>query len=189
MTHAQDEAPSEFLVSCGRLLPPSGAALDLAAGRGRNALWLAEQGLRVTAVDRDAGALDALSREAAARGLAVSVEARDLEAHDATLPDGAFDVIVVCRFLHRPLFPAIRRALRPGGLLVYETFTVERARIRKPTNPDFLLRRNELLHRFLDWRVHCYVEAVPGGHETVAAIAARKPAAPGASAGETAPSG
>jgi SAM-dependent methyltransferase len=163
------EAPSEFLVSCADLLPASGDALDLAAGRGRNGRWLAARGLRTTAIDRDREALAALE------GSGVTTIVADLEVPGATLPRDAFDVIVVCRYLWRPLFPAIRAALREGGLLVYATFTIDQPRFGKPANPDFLLRRNELLHRFLDWHVLRYAEGV-AGYEAAAAIAARKPA-------------
>ncbi|MBI1851561.1 MAG: methyltransferase domain-containing protein [Planctomycetes bacterium] len=168
MSHATSEPPSEFLVSCSDLLPERGDALDLAAGRGRNARWLASRGLRVTAIDRDRDALEPL-REA---GIAIVVA--DLETPDATLPRDAFDVIVVCRYLWRPLFPAIRAALRTGGLLVYETFTLEQARFGKPTNPHFLLGQNELLRHFVDWHVLRYAEGIVDGRAAVAALAARK---------------
>ena len=169
MSESASELPSEFLVSCADVLPERGLALDVAAGRGRNARWLARRGLRTTAIDRDSEALDSL-REA---GIAVVVA--DLEVPDATLPRDAFDVIVVCRYLWRPLFPAIRAALRSGGLLVYETFTIEQPRFGKPVNPHFLLSRNELLHRFLDWHVLRYFEGIVDGRAAVAALAARKP--------------
>ncbi len=138
-------APANWLTDNADLLPTGGAAADLACGTGRHAHWLAARGLTVTAIDRDRVALTTLRLTAAAERLPIAVVERDLEAGGVTLGDGAFDVIVVVHYLHRPLFPAIVRALRPGGILVYETFTRDQATIGKPTNPAFLLEPGELL--------------------------------------------
>ena len=135
--------PAAWLTMHRHLLPP-GAALDVACGRGRHALWLADLGWRVTAIDRDLDALRELDADARRRGLPVQVESIDLEAEGAAFQTQAFDLIVVVHYLHRPLFPQIRAALRPGGVLVYETFTTAQAARGKPTNPDFLLRPGEL---------------------------------------------
>ena len=135
--------PATWLTMHRHLLPP-GHALDVACGRGRHALWLAEQGWHVTAVDRDAGAVRELGVEARRRGLPIAAESIDLEREAATLPNGPFDVIVVVHYLHRPLFPQLLAALRQGGVLVYETFTTAQAARGKPTNPDFLLHPGEL---------------------------------------------
>jgi tellurite methyltransferase len=136
--------PTRWLVDHQHLLPLAGTALDVACGRGRNAIWLAQRGFDTRAIDRDDAALDDLRREAARLRLSVTIEAIDLEAGDARLPTAAFDVIVVVHYLHRALFPALRDALRPGGVLVYETFTRAQAARGKPTNPAFLLERGEL---------------------------------------------
>ena len=136
-------APATWLTMHWRWLPP-GDALDLACGRGRHALWLAQQGWRVTALDRDAGALRELDNEARDRGLSITVAVADLEAAPTTLPEDAFDVIVAVHYLHRSLFPRLLGALRPGGVLVYETFTTAQAARGKPTNPGFLLQPGEL---------------------------------------------
>lgn len=144
------EIPSRWLVDNASFLPREGAdggtprALDVACGNGRHALWLAAAGLDVFAVDRDAAAIDRLGREARQLGLAVTPRVLDLEAGDASIGRDRYDVIVVVRYLHRPLFPKLRAALRPSGVLVYETFTTEQASRGKPTNPDFLLRPGEL---------------------------------------------
>jgi SAM-dependent methyltransferase len=71
----------------------------------------------------------------------------DLESSEVSLGDAAFDVIVGVHYLHRPLFPALLQALRPGGLLIYETFTRAQAQRGRPTNPDFLLEPGELISR------------------------------------------
>jgi len=74
----------------------------------------------------------------------LTVRAVDLEMDGATLGDDHYDVIVVVHYLHRPLFPALLAALRPGGVLVYETFTIAQAARGRPTNPAFLLAPGEL---------------------------------------------
>lgn len=135
-----------WLTTHRQLLPSQGPALDVACGRGRHALWLAEQGFLVSAIDRDAAVLVELAEEARCRGLStISAAVVDLEVGGFVLPADAFDVIVVVHYLHRPLFPRLVDALRPGGVLVYETFTTAQASRGKPTNPDFLLRPGELL--------------------------------------------
>jgi 2-polyprenyl-3-methyl-5-hydroxy-6-metoxy-1,4-benzoquinol methylase len=138
------QAPAAWLVKNRARLPRSGRALDVACGRGRNALWLARQGFETTAIDRDAAIVAALEAGARRDGLLLTALAMDLEGGDVSLGDEAYDVIVVVHYLHRPLFPALRAALRPGGVLVYETFTVAQAARGRPTNPAFLLEPGEL---------------------------------------------
>lgn len=137
--------PASWLVQHARLLPREGRALDVACGRGRHAIWLAERGLPTLAVDRNADAIREVNDTARERALPLRAEPRDLESGlNPFLDDGAFDVIVVVHYLHRPLFPALLDALTPGGLLIYETFTRAQAARGKPTNPDFLLVPGEL---------------------------------------------
>ena len=130
--------------------------LDVAAGAGRHALHLARQGRPVVAVERDPEALGALRREAA--GLPLDVVEHDLEAVPR-LPDppaGAtgFSAVLVFYYLQRDLFPEIMRVLAPGGLLLYETFTIDQhARFGKPRRTHFCLQPNELLRAFLPLHV------------------------------------
>jgi len=138
-------SPSSWLVQHAGLLPREGRALDVACGRGRHALWLAECGLTTLAVDRDPEAIRELNEAARERRLPLRAEVRDLEGGETSFQGSTFDVIVVVHYLHRPLFPALIDALAPGGLLVYETFTRAQAARGKPTNPDFLLKPGELL--------------------------------------------
>ncbi len=136
--------PTRWLLEHDHLLPRAGEALDLACGRGRNALWLAGRGLRTRAIDRDAAAVEILSRESLRRGVPVVAEIADLESGEVSFGADAYDTIVVVHYLHRPLFPALRAALRPGGLLVYETFTRGQEERGHPRNPAFLLEHGEL---------------------------------------------
>ena len=136
--------PTRWLVDHEHLLPATGDALDVACGRGRNALWLARRGLHTLAVDQDAEAIHATAAAAARLALPLRTQVVDLEQEGATLGSANCDVIVVVHYLHRRLFPALRDALRPGGVLVYETFTRAQAERGHPTNPDFLLEPGEL---------------------------------------------
>ena len=138
------EMPARWLVDNLDLLPAAGRALDVACGNGRHALLLAAAGFAVTAVDRDTAALDRLADQARRLDLRVHVEAMDLEAPGVDLGAGRFDLIVVTRYLHRPLFPVLVHALAPGATLVYETFLASQAERGHPTNPAFLLQPGEL---------------------------------------------
>jgi tellurite methyltransferase len=168
-----DRAPSSWLLSNVDLIPREGRALDVACGRGRHALFLAERGWAVRAVDRDARSIAALRAEADRRGLPLRAEVLDLEAGEADLGRDAYGLIVVVHYLHRPLFPALIRALAPGGLLIYETFTVDQARRGKPTNPDFLLQHGELQERLESLTIMREREGTFEGRD-VAAVVARK---------------
>lgn len=112
--------------------------LDVAAGGGRHARFLAQLGFEVDAVDRDASAL----RDASAQ---IRVLEADIEAGPWPYAGTRFDAIVVTHYLHRPLLPVLVASLEPGGLLVYETFARGNERFGKPSNPAFLLAPGELL--------------------------------------------
>ena len=128
------------------LLPTAGDALDLACGLGGNARLLAAAGLRVQGWDISAVAVDALHAAADLAGLVLSARVRDVETEPPE--PGSFDVIVVSRYLQRDLAAPLMAALRPGGLLFYQTFTRERVDDSGPRNPDFRLALNELLQLF-----------------------------------------
>ena len=135
---------SRWLVDHAHALPPSGDALDVASGSGRNAFWLAARGLETLAVDRSPSSVAEIRATASQLQLPVHAEVVDLEIEGATLPVSAFDVVVVVHYLHRALFPVLKATLRPGGILVYETFTQAQAQRGRPTNPAFLLEPGEL---------------------------------------------
>jgi SAM-dependent methyltransferase len=134
------DAPSGWLVRHAHLIAPGMHVLDVAAGHGRHARFLARRGARVTAVDRSADALRALDGEPR-----VTTLVADLEAGPWPLGTARFDAIVVANYLHRPSMPALRAALAPAGVVVYETFMAGNEAFGRPTNPAFLLQPGELL--------------------------------------------
>lgn len=138
------------------LLPEKGTALDLACGLGANALFLAEQGLVVTAVDSSVVAIEKLNIASRQRGLTINAAEHSITA--TSFLKQSFDVIVVSRFLDRSLSDAIIEALKLGGLLFYQTFTREKVHTEPPNNPDYLLCDNELLTLFSPLRVVFYQE-------------------------------
>ena len=138
------------------LLPAVGTALDLACGLGANAVFLAEHGLAVTAWDISFIAIDKLRTYAVQQGLNINACQENIVADNFT--ECSFDVIVVSRFLDRTLSDAIIGALKPGGLLFYQTFTREKTSRKPPNNPDYLLTENELLALFSPLRVIYYRE-------------------------------
>jgi SAM-dependent methyltransferase len=141
MTSPHDiDAPSPWVTRWASLVSRGGQVLDVACGSGRHARYFAERGHPVIAVDRDAEAVAGLAN-------VVGVEARvaDLEHGAWPFAEASFDAVVVVNYLHRPLFRHLLAALRPGGILIYETFMLGNERFGRPSNPDFLLAQGELL--------------------------------------------
>jgi SAM-dependent methyltransferase len=148
--------PTQVLLDYGYLLPTTGQALDLACGLGANALLLAERGLETWAWDVSSVAIARLKEIITQVGSAVHAEVRDVTI--PPFPVNGFDVIVVSHFLERSLNHAIMAALRPNGLLFYQTFSKLRIADGGPRNPNFLLEDNELLRLFANLRVRIYRE-------------------------------
>jgi tellurite methyltransferase len=179
--------PEPFLVSAfGEFLAgrPPGAALDVAGGAGRHALWLAQRGRNVKLIDVSEVGVQ-LARENAARLLSstpgrpgstaplFTADVVDLNA-SPDLGDGQYDLVIVFRYLQRELFPALIRALKPDGFLIYQTYTLEQAKCSGgPSNPKYLLQPKELLQAFSSLRVLQYRENVQG--KAVAELVAQKP--------------
>ena len=137
--------PSPWLIQNADLLPRGGKVLDVACGRGRHALLLASAGFEVRAIDRNPEAI-AFVRDTAERlGLQLNAEVVDLETDPPPdLGSSTYDALLVFNYLHRPLVPALRAAVKPGGRIFYETFTMRQAERGHPRNPAFLLKDGEL---------------------------------------------
>lgn len=165
--------PAAWILENADLLRPGMRVLDVAAGRGRHALLFAAAGWPVTAVDRDGARMAELAATADRLDWPVTTLVRDLEVAGVDLGEAAFDLVVVTHYLHRPLLPALVRALAPDGLLVYETFTVGQAARGKPTNPAFLLEPGELVRLVAPLAVARQREGDVDGR-LVASVVARK---------------
>ena len=154
--------PSPFLVTQLRRLP-QGKVLDVATGRGRHATFLATQGFSVHGIDRNREALEFLDAQAQEAGqLPITTEYVDLETDDLQPPDlgtKMYDVILVFFYLYRPLFPQLLKALKPGGVLLYETFLLENHIHRQhPRRKEFCLETNELLTLLQGFQILHYDE-------------------------------
>ncbi len=156
-----------------------GLVIDLACGEGHNGIHLARMGCHVILADRSEEFLGTARVLASEAGVSVTFWQVDLEEEGVNPLEGkTFDGILVFRYLHRPLLPFIRRALRPGGILMYETYTVEQAKLGKPRNPNHLLNPGELRTWFGDWEVLHYFEGIVRNPErAMADIVCRKPEA------------
>lgn len=133
--------PSPWVVQWAPAIGDRGIVLDLAAGSGRHTHYLSQSVQAVVALDRDVTAL-------ADRSWPGNVQIVQADLEDGSpwpLPGRTFAGIVVTNYLHRPLLPQLALALKPGGLLIYETFALGNERFGKPSNPDFLLKPGELL--------------------------------------------
>lgn len=139
--HSNNLAVSPWIARFAPLVPAGGPVLDLASGSGRHTRYFLARGHPVSALDRDLSALAELEGRA------------DLDLLQADLEDGRpfplagrrFAAVVVTNYLYRPILPDLVAAVAPGGLLLYETFARGNEAFGKPSNPDFLLRRGELL--------------------------------------------
>jgi SAM-dependent methyltransferase len=150
--------PSDWVKRWSRLIPTEGCVLDLACGQGRHMRWLSSLGLQVLGVDRDPTAL------ALARAWGETLHA-DLEGDGWPLVGRLFSGVVVTHYLWRPTLPSLLANLDSGGVLIYETFSRDQARIGKPSRDDFLLRPGELLDICSGLRVVAYEDGFLTGPE------------------------
>ncbi|MFO7576830.1 MAG: class I SAM-dependent methyltransferase [Pelovirga sp.] len=160
-----------------RIVPflPRGSALDVACGMGRNAVYLAEQGFAVTAVDLSNVALDLLRREAQRRELEIDIRQVDLEG-EAQLPAGSFDLVIQFFFLHRPLLMPLLDKVRPGGFAVLRTFS-RAGSARFGAVPDAIsFAPGELFDLFSGWDLLVHEEGLEPSKKggTLAGVVARR---------------
>ena len=148
-------AAAEVLTRNQQLLPSQGKGLDIACGLGANSLFLARRGLQMEAVDISPVALAALEQRAVEYGLPISTRRADLES-GFELKAGHYDLIVVSRYLHRPLCQKLVKSLAKDGMLFYQTFAIDQnaaqgrapTRLKGPRTLSYKLQANELLHLF-----------------------------------------
>ena len=146
------------------LLPSQGVALDLACGQGGNALLLAQVGLSVSAWDSSSVAIEQLSHFAESIGVSIDAQVRDVI--QSPPEEASIDVLVVSCFLDRTLCSDLIKALKPGGLLFYQTYCQEKVGQQGPTNPDYLLANNELITLFKSMSLRVYrEESLLGNHQ------------------------
>ena len=155
---------AKVLIENQHLLPASGKALDLACGLGGNAKLLAKKGLDVDAWDLSPVAIEKLQQEAQLHNLAIKAQIRDVVEKPPTAQ--SYDVVVVSFFLERELCAKLAEALKPGGVLFYQTHCRDKVSEIGPSNPDYLLEDNELLSLFSGLKVRVYQEeAMLGDHQ------------------------
>lgn len=161
--------PAPFLVEQLHRLP-KGRALDVAAGGGRHSLFLAARGYEVEAIDRDEASMSHIATAATKNALPpIKTRAVDLEQpapFDPGFGHETYDVVLVFFYLHRSLFPFLMDALRPGGVLLYETFTIDNYMHHKhPRRWEFCLAHNELLRMTSTLQILHYDEGAHDGVE------------------------
>jgi SAM-dependent methyltransferase len=168
------EAPRDFLIEQAQLLPDRGLALDIATGLGGNAGFLIERGLREIGVDiSEVGVRRAQTRWPSLLGAVI-----DLTHY--RWPACSFDVILNFYYCQRDLWPRFRSMLKPGGVLIMETMTIEMLRTRPDYSPEYLLQPDELRQAFAAWEVVVYregwIEMTDHSPRAVASIVAKPPA-------------
>ena len=141
-------------------------ALDIAAGNGRNALFLADQGFAVDAVDiSDAGLNQFAGKHANVQPICADLDNFDI------LPN-RYDLIINIKYLNRRLFPYIRAGLKRGGILIFQTFLDSPdGGKEQPLCRDYRLRENELLHAFLSLKILLYREGKEKSHDDATHLA------------------
>ncbi|MBP6823678.1 MAG: methyltransferase domain-containing protein [Acidobacteria bacterium] len=179
--HSEVEAnnqPHELVVRFASQLKVGRApkrVLDVACGVGRHALYLAERGWQVTAVDSSKVAIEILSQSAADKHLQVDARIADLATGEFVIEPEAYDLIVNCCYLQRDLFPAIKAGVIVGGCVLAVVAMVDDDPKVKPMNPDFLLQPGELRAQFDDWELlHDFEGKHVAGSRAMAEIVARR---------------
>ena len=148
-----------------------GYALDIACGQGRNTHFLADNGFEVDALDLSDYALSQIRDDAKIHKLEVDLDEYNLEKNK-------YDLVININYLNRRFFHQIKEALKPNGVVIFETFIIAHGDFENPQNPEYLLRSNELLHAFIGLEVIYYEERMDvnlrGEKTRVASLVARK---------------
>lgn len=165
-----------LLLQNKHLIPTTGTALDLASGRGGNTIELAKCGLTVTACDSSEVAIQILKQEAKNQGLENNIQAITQDAKTTlTTNQNTYDLILISKFLDRQLTAKITKALKQHGTIYYQTFTQDSQ--TGPTNKDYKLKQNELLHMFTTTEyliIHYQEHSIQNNQHNMAELIAQK---------------
>src|SRR5437016_7517746 len=168
--HLRDEPHPLITGFAAKLVP--GSALDVASGPGRHAIWLAQRGWQVTAVDSSPIAIGILQERAREKGLVVNAVLADLERHEFIIEPESFELIIVCHYLQRDLFPSIRVGTRIGGVVIAAIAMIDLDPKIQLRNPAYLLNPGELRGQFEGWELSHDFEGTPAGDSPRLASAA-----------------
>ena len=169
--HITNKAPADWFKNHTDLLKGSGLALDIASGEGRNAVFAAENGYQTLAVDISAHGLKKARNLAEEKGVTIETQVVDLD--DWQINKNIFDLILCFNFLDRRIFSAIKNSLRPDGLIIYETFTIDYLKYSN-FKREWVLEHNELLDIFSEFRILGYRE-IDDDQKAYASLIAMKP--------------
>jgi tellurite methyltransferase len=129
------------------------SVVDIACGAGRDSVYLAKRGWQVTGIDNKPSALERCSQLAQSNQVKVNTQLKELELGNNPFAGLTADLVVVMRYLHRPLFKAIHHLINPGGVLIYSTFMVGCEKMGSPRNPNYLLLTGELAEEFASYEI------------------------------------
>ena len=150
---AERPAP-DVLLQDNPLLPDAGSALD--SGSGHNAVYLAQRGLRVTAIDGSSVGMELALALAGRCGVSIRPVVADLDFH---APRGRHDLVIVFHYLNRGLYAHLPTLLKPGGILIVKTFNRDFLDLKPGFNPDYLLRPGELAETFASLEIVEHAES------------------------------
>lgn len=149
---------------------PKGKVLDIAMGEGRNGVYLAANGFEVEGIDISEVGLKKAHKLAEQNGAKITTRVVDLE--NAQLPESTYDVVLCTYYMQRDLIPQMKKAVKPGGVVVFETYNEDYLKYRK-FNPEWVLKTNELLDLFSDFKILRY-QAFDDGTEAYSSIIAKR---------------
>lgn len=169
------QEPAQLLTTYLPLLP-QGTALDVAMGKGRNAIYLASHGFEVAGLERDEESIRICRDEANKAGVHIDTRHTDLENLESyQIESSAYNVVICFYYLQRNLFPRIKDALKPGGIILYETFLIDQhIKTGHPKRREYCFEHNELLKLFPDFRILFYREGQDSKGTYKASLVAQK---------------
>lgn len=167
--------PLKFLKNNIDLLT-DGRAFVVAMGEGRNAIYLAKKGFVVEGCDSSEVAIEKAKKLAKKKKVGIDAFVADMTKYK--IKENRYDLITCFYYLQRDLMPQIVNGLRKGGMVIFETYTVDQLTlgpdVKGPKNRDYLLEHNELLDAFRELRVIFYEETIIDNEKAIARLIAEK---------------